>query len=107
MSRPALLCACASFAMTHIVSGADMPKKLRVYIGSFSSPTSLGIYLSELDLSTGSLTDAKLAGKAAGPSFLAIHPTKKFLYSVSQIADANGKQIGGVSAFAVDAATGN
>lgn len=106
MSRLALILAGISFGITPFVSGADMPKKLRVYIGSFSGPDSLGVYLSELDLSTGALTDAKLAGKAVSPGFLAIHPTKKFLYSVSQIPGADGKQIGGVSAFAIDPATG-
>ncbi len=106
MSRRLLILVMGLMGMVQIVSGDETPKKLRVYIGSYSSPTSLGIYLSELDLATGALTDAKLAGKVVSPSFLAIHPTKKFLYAVSEISDRGGKKTGGVSAFAIDPASG-
>ena len=94
------------FGMVQMTSAAEGPEKLRVYIGSYSSPTSLGIYLSELDLATGALTDAKLAGKVVSPSFLAIHPTRKFLYAVSEISNRDGKKTGGVSAFAIAPASG-
>ena len=83
-----------------------MPTKFRVYIGTYNSDKSDGIYQSEFDAATGSLNNAELAGNAVNASFLAIHPTKKFLYAVSEISDSNGKPTGGVSAFVVDKATG-
>ncbi len=101
------LTVCCCLGLTAAVSGADAPTKLRVYIGTYSSEKSQGIYQSELDLATGSLSDAKLAGKAVNASFLAIHPSKKFLYAVSEISEINGQKSGGVSSFSVDAASGN
>jgi 6-phosphogluconolactonase len=83
-----------------------MPTKFRVYIGTYNSDKSQGIYQSEFDAKTGMLKDAELAGKAVNASFLAVHPTKKFLYAVSEISDADGKPTGGVSAFTVDGDTG-
>jgi len=88
------------------VFSADAPRKLRVYIGTYNARTSEGIYLSELDLTTGAMTDPQLAGKAVNASFLGVHPTKKFLYAVSEISDIDGKKTGGISAFAIDPASG-
>jgi len=83
-----------------------------VYVGTYTSPKkSEGIYRMELDLATGKLTEPVLAGKAVNPSFLAIHPSGKFLYAVGEIADfdTKGKKAGtgAVSAFAIDQKTGD
>jgi 6-phosphogluconolactonase len=40
------------------------------------------------------------------PSFLAIHPSGKYLYSVSEVNDSEGKPGGAVSAFSLDRKTG-
>jgi 6-phosphogluconolactonase len=40
------------------------------------------------------------------PSFLAIHPTGRFLYAVSEVNDAEGKPGGAVSAFSLDRKSG-
>lgn len=107
MSRFPLAVMMVSMAgLAQIATGADAPAKLRVYIGTFNSRTSRGIYLSELELATGKLSDPQLAGEAQDAGFLAVHPTKKFLYSVCKFQDAEGKTIGGVNAFAIDQATG-
>jgi len=79
---------------------------MRVYIGTYTGAKSQGIYLSQLDPATGALSDAELAAEVKNPSFLAIHPSRKFLYAVSEVSDAGGKPTGGVSAFAVDPKTG-
>ena len=79
---------------------------LRVYFGTYSSEHSQGIYLSTLDVKTGKLAPAELAGEERNPSFLAIHPTQRFLYSVSEISDFEGKNVGGVSAFSIDSKSG-
>lgn len=78
-----------------------------VFLGTYTRGSeSEGIYVCRLDLSTGALTDLKLAAKTKNPSFLAIHPAGKYLYSVSEIADFEGKKTGAVSAFAIDARSG-
>jgi len=84
---------------------ADAPK-FRVYVGTYTGAKSKGIYLCEVDTSTGKLTSKGLAGEATNPSFLALHPNRKFLYAVGEVASVDGKKGGGVSAFVIDQATG-
>ncbi len=85
---------------------AQSPNELLVYVGTYSGPNSQGIYAYRLNLKTGKCTPLGLAAEVKNPSFLAVHPTQKFLYSVSEIADLDGKPTGGVSAFTLDRSTG-
>jgi len=81
-------------------------KELLVYIGTYTKTEEQGIHWLKLEMATGKLT---VAGKLAGqknPSFLAIHPNKKFLYAVNEIGNYKGEKAGGVSAYAVDQKTG-
>lgn len=77
-------------------------KTYRVYVGTYTGDKSKGIYLLELDPGSGALTSRKLAAEAVNPSFLAIHPSRRFLYAVGEINDFEGKKAGGVAAFAID-----
>src|SRR5262249_27638689 len=77
-----------------------------VYVGTYTSDERQGIYVAELDRATGNLSEPRLAGEAVNPSFLAIHPSKKFLYAVGEVSDFEGKKSGGVSAFVVDPKSG-
>jgi 6-phosphogluconolactonase len=81
--------------------------KVRVYVGTYTGKTSKGIYRLDLDLATGKLSNKELAAESNKPSFLAIHPNQKFLYSCNEIDDFSGKKVGGISAFAIDPKTGN
>src|SRR5947199_9976900 len=65
---------------------ADGPEvqKYRVYIGTYTGGPSRGIYLLELDLASGALTSRGLAGESVNPSFLAVHPSRRFLYAVGE-----------------------
>ncbi len=79
-----------------------------VYFGCYTNEKSgsKGIMVSRFDSKTGTLTPAKLAVATGNPSFLAIHPNKKYLYAVGEMAAAagEGKQKGkggGVSAFSI------
>ena len=85
---------------------ADDAEKVRVYFGTYTNETTRGIYLSTLDPSNGQLSPAELAGEVKNPSFVAIHPSRRFLYAVSEISDFEKKPVGGVSAFAIDPTTG-
>ncbi len=78
----------------------------RVYIGNYTRAPEGGIYQATFDTATGKLSAATVAGPAVNPSFLAIHPSKTWLYAVGEISDFQGQKGGGVSAFAIDAATG-
>ncbi|HZZ80461.1 MAG TPA: lactonase family protein [Gemmataceae bacterium] len=70
-------------------------KAYRVYLG-----TGKDIYFTDLDLKDGSMTKATKAAEVANPSFIAIHPNKKFLYSVSEV------NKGSIVAFSIDASSG-
>jgi len=75
-----------------------------VYVGTYTGgkSSSQGIYAYGFDSATGKLEPKGLAAETKRPSFVAIHPSKKYLYSVAEL---DGKQ-GGVASFAIDQSTG-
>ena len=77
-----------------------------VYIGTYTGAKSKGIYLSRFDPTTGRLTSPELAAETPSPSFLAIHPGKRFLYAAGEATSLGGRPVGAVSAFKLDAKTG-
>ena len=77
-------------------------KTTLVYIGTYTNTTSKGIYVSRLDLAQGTLTAPVLAAESDNPSFLAVHPTRDWLYAVNEIGTYEGKPSGSVSAFAIN-----
>ena len=79
------------------------PQKLRVYVGTYTGAKSKGIYVSALDLATGAMEPARLAAESANPSFVAIHPNRRFLYAVNEVTSFEGQKSGAVSAFAIQA----
>jgi 6-phosphogluconolactonase len=81
--------------------------KLWVYVGTYTGAKSQGIYRFELDLATGKATTVELAGKSKDPSFLAIHPNRRFLYAVGEGDNLGSKNVGSLSAFALDPKTGD
>jgi len=67
------------------------------YIGTYTTDSpSKGIYHSSLDCDSGSLSDPTLVCEIRKPSFLAIHPSGDFLYSVTE------GDPGIISAFRID-----
>ncbi len=86
---------------------ADEPssasERFWVYVGTYTNAKSKGIYRLEMDAATGKLTGLQLAAATPSPSFVAIHPTGKYLYAVGE---GSGKGDGSVSAFALDRKTG-
>lgn len=89
------------------VTADDSVKTLRVYVGTYTGPKSEGIYRLELDLASGKVESKGVTKGVKNPSFLAIHPNEKFLYSVAEISDFNGKAAGGIAAFAINAHSGD
>jgi 6-phosphogluconolactonase len=80
--------------------------KMRVYFGTYTTAKNEGIFVAEMDLASGVVSSPRLAAVAVNPSFLAIHPSRKFLYAVAEVSDLHGKETGGVIAFAIDPVTG-
>jgi 6-phosphogluconolactonase len=88
-------------------AAAEPTDKYWVFLGTYTGGKSKGIYRSEFDAKTGQLSPPELAAEVTNPSFLAIHPTNKFLYAVGEVSNIDGKRAGGVYAFALDTKTGS
>ena len=94
-----------------------MANEMLVYVGTYTEPIRFGtgkilegkgdgIYLYRMDPATGALElDSKTTG-VVNPSYLAVHPTQRFLYAVNELKTYEDWPTGTVSAFAVDAKTG-
>lgn len=77
-------------------------KQYLVYAGTYTTKTtSKGIYAFRYNASSGKLTPIGVATETQDPSWVAIHPNGKFLYSVNE-AGKNSM----VSAFSLDAQSG-
>ena len=77
-----------------------------VYFGGYTGAKSKGITCSRFDPATGHLTAPELAAVTTSPSFLALHPNRRFLYAVGETSNLGGKRVGTVAAFSIDAASG-
>jgi len=92
--------------MLNVEEGKTMTQAVRVYVGTYTRGKSKGIYLLRLDLASGALTPPELAAEAVSPSFLALHPSGRFVYAVGEGGDLAGGRTGSVSAFAIEPESG-
>jgi 6-phosphogluconolactonase len=107
--KPLLLCAALFLlALTAASSQKRTPNKpYLVYVGTYTDKTeSKGIYAYTLDPGTGKLTSLGVAAESEDPSFLAVHPSGKYLYAVNEIDHFGAQKSGAVSAFSIDPKTG-
>jgi len=92
------------------LSFARLPRakggELLVYVGTYTTGKSEGIYLYRLNLASGELKQVGTTRGVVNPSFLALAPSQRYLYAVNEVGDFAGKKSGAVSAFAVDQRTG-
>src|SRR5437868_3261248 len=76
------------------------------FVGTYTGQRSKGIYAYRFNATTGQLASLGLVAETSNPSFLAVHPSHKFLYAVNETGDFQNQKSGGVSAFAIDGRTG-
>lgn len=81
-------------------------EKILVYIGTYTTKGGKGIYLCELDRSTGALTSKGAVAVTPNPTFLALAPSHKFLYAANEVSDFQGAKAGAISAFSIQPKTG-
>ena len=83
-------------------------QSMLVYIGTYTSGKSKseGIYIYKLDLKTGALSPLDIAKNVIEPSYLVLDHDRRYLYSVNETVDFEGKKSGAVSSFAVDQKSG-
>jgi 6-phosphogluconolactonase len=104
----------ASLALGHFDSGRVLAqtganRRVLAYVGSYTTAidggsNGKGIYRFEMDARTGAFTRQKLVAETPNPSWIVIHPSRKYLYSVNEIVN---QENGSVSAFAIDPTSGD
>src|SRR5258708_3734076 len=114
-SRRNFLTGASALAISYTAPGITLSadsrssnKKTFAYVGTYTGAVGAGsngegIYRLELNLDTGELFRRELAAKTPSPSWIAIHPSKKYLYAVNEVANYKGDN-GSVSAFVIDSA---
>ena len=117
ISRRSFLAGATALAATQWASGAALAEgqgvkegRVFAYVGTYTGAMGAGsngegIYLVEMDTESGELLRPKLAAKTPSPSWIAIHPSRKFLYAVNEVGSFGGGS-GSVSGFAIEPATG-
>ena len=113
-SRRAFAGAAAQVAVALLASRRALARdatdgRVLAYVGSYTSAVDggangQGIYRFEVDARTGAFAEKKLVAKVSNPSWIVIHPSKKYLYAVNEIVN---QESGSVSAFAIEPATGD
>jgi len=90
------------------VAGADSDSakgEYFVYIGTYTRNASKGIYGFRFSPSTGKMTPIGLVAPIPSPSFLAVHPSQRFVYATNE-REYEEKMGNKVSAFAIDPKSG-
>ncbi|MCC5931843.1 MAG: lactonase family protein [Cyclobacteriaceae bacterium] len=85
---------------------AQSASKEFFYIGTFTGRGSQGIYVFSFDRKNLAFTKVQVMEGKESPSFLALHPNNKYLYSVNREGQPAEPGAGSVSAFRIDANTG-
>jgi 6-phosphogluconolactonase len=105
------------FATTNVVQALGAPVKTAtaaasdfVYVGTYTSTGSKGIYSYRFDAKTGQLTPIGVAAEQVNPSFLATDPHHRFLYAVTEMGNEKGagsyKTNGSISSYTINPKTG-
>lgn len=111
MGRPVVnfmfLVAALPFFATAAPQKRTANKPYLVFVGTYTNKTSSkGIYAYRFDPGTGKLSSLGVAAESEDPSFLAVHPSGRYLYAVNETDHFGGEKSGAVSSFAIDRATG-
>src|SRR5262245_19846207 len=93
----------AFLASLAVQTFAQDNQQMLVYIGTISgkeSPSE-GIYVAKLDAASGKISQPTVAAKTKSCSFVALHPSGKFLYATHE-----SEGMGAVAAFSINRETG-
>lgn len=80
---------------------------MRCYLGTYTNGSSKGIYAVDFDTTAGAFGEPRLVAEVTNPTFVAVHPSGKFLYACSEVDDFGGKKTGAVAAYTVDEKSGD
>jgi 6-phosphogluconolactonase len=88
--------------LTLAVPGAAIPPGQWLLVGTYSSDTEPGVYVFRYEPHTGQLESASATRGIKNPSFLAVHPSNKLVYAVSEVGSGQGRPTGAVVALRWD-----
>ena len=94
------------------LEGSSSGGRVFAYLGTYTADGDLGptkngegIYRYDANLHTGELTNRTLVAKTTSPSWITLHPSKRYLYAINEVENYEGNN-GSVSAFEVDRGSG-
>lgn len=93
-----LLWMCAATLYQPPSAGA-VPPGTWLIVGTYAPETEAGIYVFRYDPDLGKLESASSVRGIKNPSFVAVHPTGRYVYAVSEVGDPSGQPAGAVVAF--------
>ena len=77
-----------------------------IYVGTYNEDNKPGIFVFEFDRKEGSMSLVQEVGGMGSPSYLEIHPSGKYIYSVNRSSVIPDKKWGSVSSYKIDPANG-
>ncbi len=95
--------------MTNAADASRAAAKLQtlfVYVGTYTTGKSEGIYLYRLHLTTGELRSVGVTRGVVNPSYLVLDQKRRYLYAVNEVTEFNHQPGGAISSFAIDQQTG-
>jgi len=105
MTRRGFLAGAAGLtAVANLTGNASSQKALTLYVGTYTSGRSEGIYICRMDPETGNLNIQDTAKGIVNPSYLAID--RRRLYAVSEVNDVGGTPGGALVSYSIDKSTG-
>jgi 6-phosphogluconolactonase len=87
--------------ITVLFLSCNPEKQYLLYIGTYTDKDSEGIYCYRYNPENGDLVLKNVTPNKENPSFLAIHPGGKFLYTVSEVNDYQKMDSGSVTAYRI------
>lgn len=87
-------------------AAACWAKSYVMYVGTYTNNGSKGIYAYRYDSETGKVSPIGLAAETENPSFLVADSSGSHLYAVNEAENYHGASSGGITAFAIDRASG-
>ena len=81
-------------------------EQMWVFVGTYNRRGSEGIYLYRLDVASVALELVSTAAVADNPSYLALHPSGRYLYAINEVRTFAGQPGGGITALSFDPASG-
>jgi 6-phosphogluconolactonase len=103
-----------SLARSGQAGGGQKGSRL-AYVGTYSSPQGpegskgrgQGVYVFEMNSSTGALSQREVFEDGSNPAWLALDPSGRYLYAANEINNFQGTNSGAVTAFSVERSSGH